>query len=57
MFFFGEEGQENTLKKMDDYDIFVSKQKAEKLSVQQHDREIDTAPSPDKKRVELINIQ
>ena len=42
------------MEKMDDYDIFVSKQKAEKLSVQQHDREIDTAPSPDKKRVEVI---
>ena len=39
---------------MDDYDIFVSKQKAEKLSVQQHNQEIDKAPSPDKKRVEVI---
>ena len=39
---------------MDDYDIFVSKQKAERLSAQQHDRETDTAPSPEKKRVEVI---
>ena len=42
---------------MDDYDRFVSKQKAGKLSVQQHDRETDTALSPDKKRVEVIYIK
>ena len=35
---------------MDDHDIFVSKQKAEKLSVKQHDREIDTAPSPESRQ-------